>query len=211
MRTRALTLLSIVLLVSGVHAQSFLIESLEPGWVSRAGAISSYISSDRLATIERQQGDKAAIDMIFSHALAVSGGDIGEALFACTAACFDHHTIYFKLVFFKMPFPLSFESDSAYHARYAHLPSRLFYDTPPEGDRDKLQHFFGSAYLEWALHSHTFTTAIGNGLEVLEPALVVGGENDERDKRANKAGIAFAMMLDRHPGIRPSMILNLIR
>jgi len=211
MRTRVLTLLSIVLVASGASAQSFLLEFLKPGWISRASTIRSYIRSSGFAEAEHVQGDRAATDMIFSRALAVSGGDIGEALFACTVACFDHHTIYFKLIFFNMPFPLSFESDSEYHSRYTHLPSKLFFDTPPEGDRDKLQHFFGSAYLEWELHSHTFTTAIGNSLEILEPVLVVGGENDERDKRANKAGIAFALLLERHPGIRPSMILNLVR
>lgn len=211
MRTKLLTLLSFIALTGSVHAQSFLLESLKPRWLATAGTLRDYIRSDAFAGAERAGNDLAATDMIFSNALTITNGNTCDALLACAVACFDHRTIFFKLIFFNLPFPLSFESDSEYHARYAHLPSKLFYDTPPEGDRDKLQHFFGSAYLEWESHSHTFTAAIGNGVELLEPALLVGGENDERDKRANKAGAAFAMLLEQHPDIRPSMILKLIR
>ncbi|HLF20549.1 MAG TPA: hypothetical protein VI704_07150, partial [Bacteroidota bacterium] len=60
-----------------------------------------------------------------------------------------------------------------------------------KGDKDKLQHFFASAYLSYASESQDFTRTTGNLVEWGEANFVVGGADDPRDKRANKQGEAF--------------------
>ena len=171
----------------------------------------SFIREGAFARMEHFRGDLAAMDSIFSLALVVNDFNVGDALLSATTGCFDHKTIYVKLPFFNMPVPLTFESDSDFQTRYNHLPAHLFTDTPPEGDRDKLQHFFGSAFIAWTTHSHSLATAIGDAIEILEPPLIVGGDNDPRDKRANRSGAAFALLLQTYPALPPSAVLKLVR
>jgi hypothetical protein len=87
--------------------------------------------------------------------------------------------------------PLTLEKDSVFVQRFKHLPSRIYADTPKEGDKDKLQHFFASAYLTYISEAPKLTRTTGNLVEWGEAKIVVGGTDDPRDKRANKHGESF--------------------
>ena len=89
--------------------------------------------------------------------------------------------------------PLTFEEDSMFAARVNNLPSHVYADTQAgaAGDKDKLQHFFGSAYLAFASESPGLTRTTGDFIEWLESKIVVGGADDPRDKRANRQGKSF--------------------
>jgi hypothetical protein len=103
-------------------------------------------------------------------------------------------------------FPLTSEFGGEFRARVDALPSRLYADTPPGrgGDRDKLQHFFGSAFLTAVTESAESADRVGLFIEWGEERFIVGGLNDERDVRANRQGERFGLHLLSDPDTRPS-------
>lgn len=163
-----------------------------PQLVKDARRIRDYIRDARFAELTRRCGDLRATDQIFLKALKITEYNIGRALFLSMVACLEHQNVDFKVpVVGVVDLPLTFETDSLFRARVANLPSRLYNDTPTEGDRDKLQHFFGSAYLSFASESPELARTAGNMVEWGEARMVVGGVDDPRDKRANKQGETF--------------------
>jgi hypothetical protein len=160
---------------------------------------------DSLPAASDSLDDLARMDRIYLQALVESEGDIGNALFGCLIACFEHRDIPLS---FGVHIPLTFEPDSAFNRRVARLPSRLFADRPTGDDRDKLQHFFASAWLAWRLDNPAAADAIGLAVEAGEDLFVVGGADDPRDVRANRLGQLFAQLLITHPNALPGMMLR---
>ncbi|HEX9006587.1 MAG TPA: hypothetical protein VF889_04800, partial [Bacteroidota bacterium] len=157
----------------------------------------------------RAVGDRGAVDVLFRRALERSWNNTGEACLICLLAVLDHRTlgIRFPLLGPLLWIPLTGEFEDAYRARVHALPSRLYADTPPEGDRDKLQHFFGSALLTILCESASSSDAFGLFVEEEEEAFIVGGTNDPRDVRANRQGQRFALALMDSLGTLPSPFL----
>jgi hypothetical protein len=95
--------------------------------------------------------------------------------------------------------------------RIHNLPSRLYEDSPVSGvgDRDKLQHFFGSAYIAYVSGSPELARATGNFVEWGEARMIVGGADDARDRRANKQGETFGHDLIYVKTLLPSDYLTL--
>jgi hypothetical protein len=108
--------------------------------------------------------------------------------------------------------PLTSEFQEEFLRRRSDLPSRLYADTPPGvfGDRDKLQHFFGAAFLTYVFESGNAASRVGKFLEWGEDALVVEGALDQRDLRANGQGEAFASCLLRGKAVLPSMFFTTV-
>jgi len=157
-------------------------------------------------------GDIAAVDALYLMALECTDNDIGRALFLCMTAVFEHRTVDLKMpVVHSIPLPLTFESKSVFLERKQHIPKKIYKDTPPtiDGDRDKLQHFFSAAYLTYRIDAPAAAGAIGGAVEWAEPILVVGGEDDPRDRRANDQGILFGRDLKTSPELLPSDYLTL--
>ena len=103
---------------------------------------------------------------------------------------------------------LTFEGQAEFDRRVAKLPQRLFADLPNGDDRDKLQHFFASAWLARALDSRHAADLIGWGIEIGERLLLTGEAEDPRDIRANRLGQLFAELLNSHPAALPSMMFD---
>ncbi len=78
-----------------------------------------------------------------------------------------------------------------------HCPLTIFPDSPPDefGDKDKLQHFFGSAFLAYLFGSSAPAERVGDFIEWGEDAFVVDGSYDLRDLEANGRGRRFAARL----------------
>ncbi len=155
--------------------------------------------------------DVLLVDAIYCKSRTLSDGKnkngLAEALLSCALACMTHKTIPLT---FGVKIPLTLESDSLHRTRVRQLPKRLFTDTPthePLGDADKLQHFFGSAYLTLILNSGTLADGIGTLIERGETGLVEGEDYDPRDVRANRLGQAFALLLEECPDALPSSVL----
>jgi hypothetical protein len=150
------------------------------------------------------------MDYIYLNALKIADHNITRALFLSMIAALDHQNVDLKVpVVGTLGLPLTFEEDSLFKARYRNLPSRLYVDTPPEGDKDKLQHFFGSAYIAFASESRELARTSGDLIEWGEAQFVVGGVDDPRDRRSNKQGERFGHDLLTVKNLLPSDYLNL--
>jgi hypothetical protein len=176
---------SIVTYVSDVFTPQIIIDTK---------IIRAYIRDDRFQMIRLRCGDMRAIDAIYLKSLKIAEYNIARALFLSFMAVLEHRKIDVKLPIVKsVELPVSFEEDSLFTARINCLPRRVYADTPADsvGDVDKLQHFFGSAYLAYSSESPGLTRTTGNIIEWGEGKFVVGGADDPRDKRANNQGKSF--------------------
>jgi hypothetical protein len=149
--------------------------------------------------------DLQRTDMIWMRAFNQANGNIGDALFSALVATFEHRTVPLAI---GINLPLTLESDESFAARVAKLPSRIFEDSSSGNDRDKLQHFFASAWLAWSIDSREIADVIGLGVEVGEDIFVRGGVNDRRDIRANRLGQRFADLLRDRPRMMPSYVIG---
>jgi hypothetical protein len=182
----------------GFSIGTFLSDFFTPQIIIDTKNIRQYILDERFQVLRNRCGDLRAIDAIYLKSLKIAHHNIARALFLSLMAVLEHRNVDMKIPIFRsLKIPLTFEKDSIFSARIQHLPTNVYSDsvTTPEGDRDKLQHFFGSAYLSYVSEAPEFTRTAGNLIEWGEAAFIVGGTDDPRDKRANKQGEKFGQDL----------------
>jgi hypothetical protein len=173
---------------------SFLSDIFTPKIIADTKRMRKYIIDERFQILRSRCGDMRAVDAIYQKSLKISDHTIARALFLSFLAVLEHRKIKVKMpVLNSLTVPLTFEEDSIFEVRVKHLPAHIYADTPdaPNGDQDKLQHFFGSAYLAYVSEAPELTRATGNFIEWGEAKFIVGGVDDPRDKRANKQGESF--------------------
>jgi hypothetical protein len=181
-----------------------------PDIIKETKQIRAYIRDQRFAELVKRCGAVRAMDFIYLKALKISDHNLTRGLFLSMIACLDHQNVDLKVPLIGVvDLPLTFEEDSLFKARHRNLPSRLYSDTPPEGDKDKLQHFFGSAYIAFASESRELARTSGDLIEWGEAQFVVGGVDDPRDRRSNKQGERFGHDLLSVKNLLPSDYLNL--
>jgi hypothetical protein len=172
--------------------------------------IRAYVRDVRFGILMKRCGDARAVDAIYLKALRIAEHNPARALFLSLMGTLEHRNVNLKIpIFGPIKVPLTFEEDSIFNSRFNNLPSRLYADTPPEGDRDKLQHFFAAAYVSYASESPEVARAGGNAVEWGEAQFVVGGVDDPRDRRANRQGERFGHDLLTVRNLLPSDYLNL--
>lgn len=176
----------------GFSIGTFLSDTFTPRLLVDTKKIRSYIRDPQFQELTERCGDLRALDGIYLKALKIADHDIARALFLALMGTLEHQSVEFKVpVLGVLGVPLTFEEDSLFQSRKNNLPSRIYPDTPPEGDKDKLQHFFASAYLAYSSDSPELAKQSGNFVEWGESKFIVGGVDDPRDRRANKHGEAF--------------------
>jgi len=180
------------------------LDLLLPGFL-RTGYSTRVWVRDSLPPRSDSLSDLDRMDLIYLHALNEASGDYSQALIAATIATFEHRTIPLQI---GIDLPLTLESQEKFDRRVANLPDILFADIPEGNDRDKLQHFFASAWLTWTLDDGWAADMVGLGIEVGEEWILQGGVSDRRDIRANRLGQIFAQLLRNHPDALPSMAIR---
>ena len=181
---------------------------LLPKIVADGYRLKEFIRSEEFAEMRSAGGDRRAVDAIFDRAMALSWNNAHEALLITFFGVMDHKKFGVRVPllgeFLWVPLTSEFEDD--FRARVRALPSRLYDDTPAGsyGDRDKLQHFFGSALLTYVTGSASAAERAGYFIEWGEDMFIVGGVYDERDLRANRQGQLFARRLSEDDAARPS-------
>jgi hypothetical protein len=178
----------------GFSIGTFLSEIFTPQIIIDTKHIRQYVLDERFQVLRNRCGDMRTIDAIYLKSLKIADYNIARALFLSLMAVLEHRKVEVKIpIVSSLKVPLTFEKDSIFSARIKHLPTQVYSDSPTilEGDRDKLQHFFGSAYLSYASEAPDFTRTLGNLIEWGELVFIVGGTDDPRDKRANKQGESF--------------------
>jgi hypothetical protein len=156
------------------------------------------------------ESDLQRLDAIYDRAVYFAEGDAQDALFALSIATLPYHTFPARIPIIDVGItvPVSTESRAVFERRMANLPGKLFADSPAWLDRDKLPHFFGSAWLYLATGMEGVTITAGEALEFGEALFKLEGSRDPRDILINRLGIAFAQQLRKHENVRPSDVLK---
>lgn len=172
--------------------------------------LSEFIASDYFMHLKKTNDDLELTDTLFLRAVKFKDYNYSEALLALTFA-----TVPYKEVPIQFPligilnYPLVSANDSVFLQKDKNLPKDLFYDTPKNnfGDKDKLAHFFGSAFISYSTNIFDLGDLIGYFVEVFEQSFKVQSSVDQRDLRTNKLGNIFGETLKKNKNILPSQIM----
>jgi len=188
---------------------AFVASLVPPKVLMDESALKAYIVSEDFSQARQRYGDLYAVDVLFDRALSLSWGNRYEALLIAFTATMDHRSFGIRLPLLGplLWLPLTSEFPDEFRRRRDALPVMLYTDTPPGryGDGDKLQHFFGSAFIAFLLESAEAAERVGDFVEWGEDKFVVDGALDSRDIRANRQGERFGLALLADPAARPSV------
>jgi len=108
-------------------------------------------------------------------------------------------------------YPLTSAEEKIFLAKNENLPEYLFFDTPQSdyGDKDKLAHFFGSAFLSNESNIFDIGKLIGYFVEAFEESFKVQSSVDLRDLDVNEYGRLFGKLLKENKDLLPSEIFLL--
>ena len=193
-------------------AVSFFAPFFLPKIIQDEYRLKDFVCSEEFLKFRRTYGDVRSVDAIFDHAMRLSWNNTYEALLLSFLATMEHRNFGVRLPLLGplLWVPLTSEFPEDFQIRVRCLPTRLYPDTPPgaAGDRDKLQHFFGSAFLTYTTESNDAAQRVGLFVEWGEEEFVVDGALDQRDIRANMEGQNFASCLLKDDSTLPSRFLK---
>jgi hypothetical protein len=199
--------LLLLLIISASHyaQQSRLSESVNK--------ISSYIASEEFSSLSNHVNQIGLIDTLYSRSLLYNNNDVSEALLSLTFASIPYkrvpvtipilnHTVYY---------PLVSAEDSIFLLKNKNLPSHFLFDSPQGeyGDKDKIAHFFGNAFLGYHSTFLDLSIILGLFVEVFEETFQVQSEIDERDLIVNYYGRFYGKALKGNMFVLPSQSLIL--
>ncbi len=173
--------------------------------------LSNYIASEEFVNLKKNNSDIALVDTLYQRSLTFFDGDISEALLCLTFACLPFNKIEFKLPFglgiAKIPLPSP--PQNVFEKRKDNLPKKLYFSTPNTnfGDKDKLSHFFGNAFLKYSAGIFNFSKFMGMFVELTEEYFFANGSFDKRDLETNYYGEIFASLLKNNCKAKPSEAL----
>ena len=175
--------------------------------------LSEYIASDKFFEIRKNFGDIKATDSLYSEAIRFSEDDLSLALLSLTFTTLPYRKVPIQIPFLKTIFyyPIVSVDEIKFLQKNINLPRYFFYDSPNNAyvDKDKLAHFFGSAFLGYSFSFFDLTSYIGYFVEVIEDAFVLEATIDKRDIKINNYGKLFGDLLDEKKKIMPSEIIIL--
>lgn len=182
-----------------------------PKVVADGVLLKAFIRSEEFAGTRQRWGDAYAVDVLFRRAQNLCWSNTFCALLITFLAVVDHQRVGVRTPVpgLVLWFPLTGEFSEEYASRVQALPCRVAADSPGAegGDRDKLQHFFGSALLAYLFDSGDLVDRVGEFIEWGEERFIVGGVLDERDLEANRRGRSFGLRLGQGPDVQPSFFL----
>ncbi|MGE5679932.1 MAG: hypothetical protein ACM34K_03540 [Bacillota bacterium] len=172
--------------------------------------LSHFIASDYFSELRKSNTDLALIDTIYLRALQYNCGDHAEALLdlAFATVPFNKIPAVIPLIRLHVNIPLPAAKDSIFELKNKNLPGKFIFDSPIDayGDKDKLAHFFGSAYLAYVSRIFDFTEIIGIFVEEFEAKFYVQSAVDPRDLFADYLGELFGKAIKKKGKILPSEV-----
>ena len=175
--------------------------------------LSEFIASEYFCNLSKTVDDLSLVDTLFIRALEKQDHDISEALLSLTFATVPYKKVPIQVPIIKtiIEYPLTSADDSVFLLKNKNLPKNFYFDTPAGnfGDKDKLAHFFGSAFLAYNSSLFDLGDLIGYFVEVFEEEFKVQSVIDNRDMLTNKLGYIYGTYLKKHTDILPSNALLL--
>lgn len=176
---------------------------------SEVQIISEFIVSDSFLSLKEQKGELQSIDSLYLKALNITGNNVQETLLALTFAVVPYKNVPVRFLF-RFNYPLLSADDSTFRKKNKNLPKYFLPDSPKSafGDKDKLAHFFGNAFVAYTSQVFDLTKAIGYFVEVFEENFTPENHVDYRDLKVNKLGEAFGKSLKKDPTLLPSIFIK---
>jgi hypothetical protein len=175
--------------------------------------LSEFIASEQFAETKKNNSELALVDTIYLRALEEMNNDQSEALLLLTFVTLPFNEFPFELGIFNIEFgiPLPSASDSIYLEKNKNLPKLLFFDSRLNdfGDKDKLAHFFGNAFLSNNISFFNLSKFLGILVELIEDAFSKDGKIDWKDIIVNHLGELYGRLLDENEDILPSEVLKI--
>jgi hypothetical protein len=175
--------------------------------------ISTCIASENFLQLKHKIGDIAAVDSIFVEAVKFTDGSFSDALLALMLATVPYREVPIQIPIIKLMlyYPLTSADEEIFFKKNKNLPRYLFLDTPHDdyGDKDKLAHFFGSAFLSYESNLFDLGKLIGYFVEAFEESFKVQSSIDLRDLDVNEYGRLFGNLLKENNKLLPSQIFLL--
>ena len=175
--------------------------------------LSEFIASDYFLELKKENSDLALVDSVYIRAIKFFENDYQEALLALTFTTIPYQRvpILIPLIKVRLYYPLISASDSIANLKNRNLPSKLFYDSPDSdyGDKDKLAHFFGNAFIGYAENILKLADVFGYFVEAFEEDFKAQSEVDFRDVDVNWYGVLFGETLELNKEILPSQIMTI--
>jgi hypothetical protein len=172
-------------------------------------SLSKYIASKKY----NELNDLYAVDSLYLHAKQQLNNDLSASFLSLTFAAIPYNVVPIRLpvIHLILNFRLLSSADSIFKLKNHNLPSLLFFDTPEDdfGDKDKIAHFFGSAFISYSSNIFDLGDLIGYFVEVFEESFEVQNQIDPRDIQANKLGNLFGKIIKKHKNVLPSQVLIL--
>ena len=188
------------------YAVPFQLSLVLPTGVRIGYEMRSYIASHAFGAFDSSVSPEASFDEIYYEALELAHGDRSNAFLGASIGSFEHEWIPLDILGIRINIPLTSEPHARFVRRWSHLPAHLYHTR--ELDRDKLQHFFASAWLKRTLGMDWLVELAGQAVEVGENWFVGGGFIDPRDLHANNDGRRFEMQSERNENARPASSLT---
>jgi hypothetical protein len=152
------------------------------------------------------------VDTLYKQALAQCGGNVSEALLALTFTCLPYQSFAMRIPIIKLKllYPLYSADTMTFLRKNSLLVNNVYFDSPKSkfGDRDKLAHFFGAAFLGYVTNTKCIPNFIGCFVEMFEEAFKVDDQVDLRDVRTNNLGGILGEHLRKNSNINPSMYFS---
>jgi hypothetical protein len=174
--------------------------------------ISEYISSDYFQSLKTNYNDLELVDSIYIKALEFFNYDYSETFLCLTFATLPYNSITIKFFFnTQLKIPLPSTPKKIFDKKVAHLPQKLFFNSPQNnfGDKDKLAHFFGNAFLRYNFGWFNLSKFMGIFVEHVEEKLFFNGSISGKDIVINHFGELFAETVKINNKILPSDVLNI--
>jgi len=209
MRFKKLSLYFLILII----ASTSFAYSQQSGLSKGVNYISEFIASDYFIGLKATNKDLSLVDSMYLRTIRYYDYDHQEALLALTFATipFRKVPLVVPLINARIYYPLISANDSISNLKNQNLPGRLFYDSPTDtgGDKDKLAHFFGNAFIGYAENILKLADVFGYFVEAFEEDFKAQSEVDFRDVDVNWYGVLFGEMLETNINVLPSQIMTI--
>lgn len=192
-----------------ISAQIFVEKDLEQGVTYMV----EYIISDEFEYLSSIKEDLDLIDTLYLRALQYHNYDIEEALLTLTFTTLPFREMPLHIPFTNIRLIASLPSgpDKSLEKKIKNVPKKIFLDSPNSkfGDKDKVAHFFGNAFLSYSITIFNMSKFLSILVELFEDSFKVEGTIDNRDFIANFLGYHFGKQLLDNEKFLPSTSLNL--
>ena len=172
--------------------------------------ISKIIAEQKYSS--KTYNDHELLNLIYTDALNYYNGDISEALLALTFATlpFNKMPVTIPLLDLKLDLRLPSVNQKLFETKRDNIPGNIFFDSPNSryGDKDKIAHFFGNAFLAYNVSLFNLSKFLGFIVEMFESVFKVSGMIDYRDLAANNLGEFFGNSLRNNENLKVSDFLN---